>query len=354
MRSATPLLLAAALLAGCKKDPEGTDTSGTEDTGPTEPQNLYPLPDDIDTIDFVGAFRDAVTLMSTVSTQQPWLGHTTSLDVRAPGCPDFWTGPFTDAGILVGNDFGVSWYDDCLTTGGDAYDGWIWWDFDVVEYGDPTTLEGRTAEASRRLEGDGLVRDPAGGVKFEFDGEASDSFYRVDAYGYSRFVYSTTVDATVTGADIFGPDALTPDGFRTDLFMSITGGDVDTFQARGNVYFFTPQLHGRFDSIAVDMSLVGPTGAAPTDCQLEPLGWIGLRDADALWYDVVFLPRFREDIVGEPYPNDPLSVCDGCGRLYVQGIEQEGMEICVDFSFLFDGSFPLPDPDDYVLPLHAL
>jgi hypothetical protein len=146
---------------------------------------------------------------------------------------------------------------------------------------------------------------------------------------------------------------VTPEGYRTDLYQFISGGDVDRYEARGNVYMFTPQLQGKFDSIAVDIALQGPLGAGPEDCTLEPLGWIGVRDDEARWYDVVFLPRYEEDIVGDKYPNDPLSICDGKGRLYIQGIEQE-LEVEVDFSFLFDGSFELPVAEDFILPLHSL
>lgn len=339
----------AVVLAGCKgEEPVPVDTG----TAPQQLENDFPLPDDLDTIDFVTAFQNAVDLMVTVSTQRPWEGHKTSLDARRAGCPDFWTGTFLDGGEEVGSEDGVSWSDDCRTDSGLYYDGWVWWDFDVVESGDPASLEGRVSEASRRIEGDGIVGNE-GGVKFEFDGVASDSLYQLEADGYSRFVYSTTLDATVTGRDVFADDSLTPDGFRSDLFMFVTGGDVDTFEARGDVYLFTPQLMERFDSIGVDMLLPGARGAAPDDCTLEPLGWIGLRDTDAYWYDVVFLPRSQDDIIGEEYPNDPLSICDGCGRLYVQGVEQEGVDVCVDFSSVF-GNFPLPNADDYVLPIHSL
>jgi hypothetical protein len=342
---------ALLLLVACQKEPEGPPVD--TDPAPEQPKNDFPLPDDLDEIDFVTAFQEAARLMVTVNTQQPWRGHSTSLQARGAGCPDFWTDPFTVGGLeVVGSEEGVSWYDDCLLDSGRYYDGWVWWDFDVQEAGDATTLDGRVSEASRVLDGDAVVGD-ADGVRFEFDGQASDSLYQVEAYGYRRFVYSTSMDATVTGADVFTEESLTPGGFRTDLFMFTTGGDVETFEARGNVYLFAPAILDRFDSIGVDMALPGELGAAPTDCVLEPLGWMGLRDENAYWYDVVFLPRFREDIVGEEYPNDPLSVCDGCGRLYVQGVEQEGMDVCVDFSFLFD-EFPLPDPDEYVLPMHAL
>ena len=343
-------VLLATLLCGCGPEPEPAVTDSG--TGLVGSENLFPLPPDIDTIDWVSVFQDAVGMMKTVNTQSPWLGHQASLDTRQAGCPDFWTGEFEIANVVVGNEDGVSWSDDCLTGGGLYYDGWVWWDSTITESGDPGSNDGRTSDGFRQIEGDAVVGDDDG-IRFEFDGEASDSFYRLQAYGYERFVYSTTLDATITGRDMF-EGTLTPDGFRSDLFMYITGGDVDYFEARGNAYFFTPQLHGRFDSVQVDMALVGPTGASPTDCTAEPLGWIGVRDENAYWYDVVFLPRYEEDIVGEKYPNDPLSVCDGCGRLYIQGVEQQGKDVCIDFSFLFDGSFPLPDPDDYVLPLHAL
>jgi hypothetical protein len=346
-------VVALALTFACKgEEPETTTTvSTTVDTTPP----AFPLPDDIATIDFVTAYRDAMNLAVSVSTQQPWLGHTTSITGRGPGCPDFWTGEITDpSGEIVGNDFGLSWYDDCQTSLGMSYDGWVWWDFSVVEAGDPTTAEGLTSDATRTIEGDAFVSDVDGNVVFEFDGTATDSFYNVEADGYTRFTYSSTVDGTVTGSAPFGTDSLTPDGYRSDLFLFLSGGDVDAFEARGNVYMFTPQLEGRFDSIEVDLSFTGPASAAPGSCTLEPLGWIGLRDANALWYDVIFQPRYTDDIVGEPFPNDPRSACDGCGFLYVQGIAQD-IQVCMDFNFLFDGqTVPLPDPDDYVLPLHAL
>lgn len=352
--------LVLLVLAACKKEEE---EPAPGPAGPPQQEvNDFPLPEDIAEIDFVAAFQEAARLMVQVNTQAPWRGHVTSLDTRTPGCPDFWTGEITvNALEVVGRDYGVSWYDDCLadTTPGDNvpdegglyYDGWVWWDFDMQEYGDPTSLDGRVSEATRTIDGDAAVGDDVG-MMFEFDGTASDSLYHLEAYGYERSVYSTSVNATVSGRSIFGEESSTPDGYRTDLVMYTTSGDVELFEARGNVYMFSPQLMGRFDSIGLDISLQGQLGAAPDACTLEPLGWFGLRDADAYWYDVVFLPRTREDIVGEEYPNDPLSVCDGCGRLYVQGVEQD-IDICVDFSFLFD-EFPLPTADEYVLPVHAL
>ena len=342
-------LIPIAMVA-CTSNNDGETPTGDTGSDPVEP---FPLPDDLDQIDWPTVFQDAVLQMVTVNTQSVWKGHLSTLDTRQVGCPDFWQGTFTSGTQTVGGEEGIAWNDDCETAGGLYYDGWLWWDSAVVEVGDPTTYDGRSSDANRTVEGDAIVGNNDG-VRFEFDGTATDSFYNLEAYGYQRFTYSSTVEGTVTGRDVFD-GSLTPDGYRTDLFMYITGGDVDTFEARGNVYMFDAQLHERFDSIEVDMALVGPTAAAPGDCTLEPLGWIGVRDPEPFWYSVVFLPRFEEDVVGEPYVNEELSACDGCGQLYVEGVEIEGVEVCVDFSFLFDGtSFPLPDPDDYVLPLRAL
>jgi hypothetical protein len=117
----------------------------------------------------------------SVSAQQPWLGHTQSITARGPGCPDFWTGVVTDtSGALIGSDDGLLWYDDCATIDGTNYDGWVWWDAAVVEAGDPTTIEGMTSDATRTIEGDAFVSDDLG-VRFEFDGTATDSFYSVQA-----------------------------------------------------------------------------------------------------------------------------------------------------------------------------
>ncbi|MEM6926955.1 MAG: hypothetical protein AAF602_08515 [Myxococcota bacterium] len=339
----------ALLLVGCGN---GDDEATVTDTGATEAENAFPLPDDIDTIDWQNVFQEAITTLKTVNTQAVWRGHLATMATRQVGCPDFWSGQFTVGAETVGQVDGIAWYDDCRMDDSTFYDGWLGWTADVVESGDPTTFEGRVSDADRVVEGDAVVGDDDG-VRLEFDGVARDSFYRLEAYGFNRFVYTSFVEGTLTGRDVFEGTS-TSEGFRTDLFLNITGGDVDTFEARGNAYLFTPQLQGRFDSIQVDMSMPGPTGASPTDCTLEPVGWVGVRDPEAYWYDVVFLPRFREDLAEQPYDNETLSACDGCGRLYIQGIEQVGVDVCIDFSFLFDGSFPLPDADEYVLPFHGL
>lgn len=346
------------LLAACQEPTSSTATPTDDTATTTTTAPAFPLPDDLDEIDFEGAFVEAVRQLVTVTAQQPFLGHRQTIDRRSAGCPDFVAEPFTVRGVQVGREDGVAWHDDCLTTAGEAYEGWVWWDSRVSASGDPSTYDGRTVEGTRQMEGDANIDGTTGDgdplTLFEFDGTASDSLYTVEAYGYERHVYSSLVDATVTGKDVFQGSPM-PDGYRAELAMTLTGGDVDNFEARGDVYMFSEVFLDRFDSIGVDFELQGPKGAGPDVCTAEPLGWIGLRDADALWYDVVFQPRFAEDLVDIDFPNEELSACDGCGKLYVQGIEQEGVTICVDFSFLFErNAVQLPAPEDYVLPWRGL
>lgn len=352
----TPALV---LALGCAKEPTdgtgpSTDSASTSGTTPT----AFPLPDDLDQIDFPSAFEEAVRQLVAVTSQQPFAGHDFAMAHRSVGCPDFWTGPFTSGGVIVSRDDGVAWNDDCANPDGERYDGWEWWDSTFSAEGtDPSSYEGRTIEGTRLLMGDATIDHEVNGepeMLYEFDGTASDSLYRVEAYGYDRFVYSSNLDATVTGREVFRGTP-TPEGYRAELAMTITGGDVDNFEARGDIYLFSEVFLDRFDSIGVDLELQGPKGAGPDVCTAEPLGWVGLRDANAYWYDVVFQPRFREDIVDIDYYDEALSSCDGCGKLYIQGVEQEGVEICVDFSFLFQrNAITLPEPEDYAIPWRGL
>lgn len=342
MRRLLPILL---LGCGGGEDPATTAPTTTSSTTVTDD-----LPD-VSDVDFEQVYTDAVAALFLVTTQAPWQGHISALETRQPGCPDLWVGGVEDA-MMTADDGGASWADDCRTEGGLYYDGWVWWDFDASAAGDAETSDGRIEEASRVLEGDAVVGVDQD-VRFEFKGRAEDYTYQVNAANdYSRWIYRTTVDGTVTGTDVFS-GTLTPRGWRTDLYLELTGGDVDHIEARGNVYMFEPQLGDRFDSIQVDLDLPGEKGAGPDDCILEPLGWIGVRDPDAVWYDLVFLPRFTDDIIGEEYPNDPLSECDGCGTLYIRGIEAG--EVCIDLASAFAAAeSAVPQTEEFVLTLHDL
>ncbi len=359
MRHALAIVVVAGLVGACKPADEGTTPIGT--TGGTS-EVTTTLPD-VSDLDLEALYSDALRYLLAVTASAPYEGHRIVMDTRVGGCPDIWAGGVEDA-MLDSDSGGLSWSDDCRTAGGLGYEGWVWWDATANGNGQRDSAEGRTVEGSRQIEGDALV-DQEGDARLEFKGTANDYLYRVDsdygAYtttdgdqqgGYSRWIYRSTVDATVTGADLFD-GTLTPKGWRSDLYLDITGGDVDRFQARGNVYLFEPQIEERFDSIQVDMDLPGRRGAGPDDCILEPLGWIGLRDPDAIWYDLVFLPRNTSDIIGEPYENPELSACDGCGTLYIRGIEAG--EVCVDLSSIFDeAEDALPAIDDFILTLHEL
>ncbi len=334
------------LLAGCGGGPEDTGGEPATNRGPAE---TLPLPDVAD-VDFPAAYANALRQLATVSTDVPWRGFTSTLAGVEPGCPDLWVGaPATD-------DFddddasGLSWYDTCTVADGTEWNGYAYWETSVSASGLVDSYEGRTTEATRSLIGDGTVKAADGNLRWSFDGEASDSIYEVVGDGYTTWTWSSLVDGTVGGTDVFAETA-TPGGYRTDLYLSAIGGVGERIEARGDLYMFTDLLDGRFDSIAADLTLDGPNGAAPDACTLEPRGWIGLRDPEAYWYDLVFLPAEVEDYQ-DPYANDPLGECDGCGTLYIRGVEQG--EVCVDLMFLFTEGVVRPPVSDFVLPLRDL
>jgi hypothetical protein len=340
-------LLTIGLLAGCKKEPTGGNEAVTDQRGPAD---VLEIPD-VSGIDFPAVYLEAMRLNLQVSTSRPWAGHLASIDDVEDGCPDLYVGGPPVDDVMIDEDArGLSWYDTCTTSEGLAYDGYSYWETDVSLTGQVDTVEGQTISATRSLATDAAVLQENGDLRWEFDGEASDSIYEVEAQGYSHWTYSTLVTGTVSGPDSFTDDSMTPGGYRTDLYLYATGGDVDELQARGNTYLFSDRLESRFDSTAMDLTLIGVSGAGPTDCTLEPYGWIGLRDENAYWYDLVFLPTDLLD-AQEPYENDPLSECDGCGTFYIRGVEQG--PLCVDFSVLFN-EITRPTVEEFVLPLHTL
>ncbi|MCA9571082.1 MAG: hypothetical protein KC656_24750, partial [Myxococcales bacterium] len=298
-------------------------------------------------------FRQGIDLAMTVNARTLFDSHRMATQAFVPGCPDVYIGlpPEDVADLRLGMDApGVTWADHCAQDEASVfYSGYGYWEGDVRVSGVAGTPEGLTIDGDRMLVADGVMGD-ADGVVFEFDGEASDAMQNTVATDYSSFRYSSLVDGTSTGSHPFPAGSPTPEGWRADLYVEVTGGDVESIELRGNAYFFTGTLAQRFDSIAVDLSFTGELGAGPDDCTLEPLGWIGLRDPDAVWYDLVFLPRSENDITGQPYPNDPLQQCDGCGTLYIRGVEQG--TVCPDFTGVFD--LTPPTVDEFVLSVREL
>ncbi|MFT4976673.1 MAG: hypothetical protein ACI8S6_002578 [Myxococcota bacterium] len=332
------LLILNMLLIGCNKDAEDSGL----DLG--EPAEELVLPD-MDGIDLPTAFADAIRLATEVSLDAAWRSNLQTLELRHEGCPDLYVGAPQEGDFEADEDYsGVAWNDYCSTPGGLYYGGYVYWDSRLTGEGDKDTAEGRTLQGSREMTANAVVGDNTT-VMFEFKGSGSDSLYLAQAKGYSRWVYSSLVEATVTGTAV--AEAGDDGGWRTDLYVYATGGDADSLELRGNVFFFEPRIQDRFDSVAVELSFAGPNGAAPDACTAEPTGWMGLRDANAYWYDLVFQPTSVEEGAS---PDTEYSACDGCGTLYIRGVETvEYGEVCVDFSWLWsEGTVDLPDPTDFI------
>jgi hypothetical protein len=131
---------------------------------------------------------------------------------------------------------------------------------------------------------------------------------------------------------------------------------VEQVEIRGNAYFFSPMIAGRFDSVAMDLALLGPGALGPEDCALEPRGWIGLRDEEAYWYELVFGPLATDDATGGDTSSEAYTDCDGCGKLYIRGTEvTEVGTVCPDLEAARQSAaLSPPEATDYVLPLHSL
>ncbi|MCO4774129.1 MAG: hypothetical protein KDA24_29125 [Deltaproteobacteria bacterium] len=316
----------AVLLAACPSEDE---------PAPTGPGLVLP---DISDIDFPSAMAEAIELTFTADMRASWAGHASTLEFTRQGCPDFWLSP-QDA----------SWQDHCTTVSGVEYNGDLMWsDALSLDGEDPESALGVTTQGARVLEGAAQV-DDQGELLYSFVGSGSDALYRSEAAGYLQWRYSSRVFARVRGESAYPSDGATPGGMLLGLDLSYSGGQTSELSARGDVHLPGDRIATRFDSVSLDIELAGPGALLPDECQVEPRGWISLRDADAIWYDLVLQPRFTDDATDDPFPNEPYSRCEGCGTLYVRGVESA--EVCVDFSSLFDGRLQPPDPSGYVLPV---
>jgi hypothetical protein len=349
-------LAALALsLAACKDDkPGGAPDDTTAD--PNEPAPELPLPD-LSGIDLGAAYQESLAAVLSVHAGVAFDGHAQALARSHAGCPDVWLGApadLVDADQVDEDARGLSWSDTCETPGGLFFRGTMYWESDARASGDATTSAGRSEQGSRTLIGAGAIGD-ATETQFQMRGEVSDAMSRVIAPDYERWTWSSTVNASVSGTDAMDPIASpTPGGWRAGLYLAATGGDADRIEARGDLYLFEHRIAGRFDSVAVQLALPGENAAGPTDCTLEPRGWIGLRDENAWWIDVVFLPTGEDDATAE-HPEDEYTACDGCGKVYVRGLEEEAIgEVCPDFSVFFaEGAVPQIPVTDYIQSGHG-
>jgi len=313
------------LLVGCPSD------GGDEPPTPT-----VVLPD-ISGIDFPAAMAQALELTFSADLRAAWTGHGASLELTRSGCPDFWV-----------TDEDAEWRDHCTTFAGIAWNGEAAWSNALVVDGDPESALGVTTVGARSLDGAAQV-DDGPELLFGFSGTGDDSLYVSEAPGYLQWRYASRVDARVRGTAAYPADGPTPGGMLLGLDLSYSGGATSELFARGDVHLPGGVLAGRFDSVSLDVTLDGPGAALPDECVTEPRGWISLRDTDAVWYDLILQPRFTDDATVDPYPNEPYSLCEGCGTLYVRGVESA--QVCVDFASLFDGRLQPPDPGGYVLPI---
>lgn len=334
--------LALVCLAACA--PETTEAPPKD----RNTEDILEVPD-LTGIDFPAAYGDAIRLATTVVGSQPWNTHVAMLADRDPACPDVFAGvPDGEIDDLDPDMGGSSWLDFCETGAGETWAGWAWWLSEGVHAGD--VEQGLNTDfGSRELIADATVQ-VGDGARWEFDGAMSESVNYPLGQATEDWTWSSLIEGTFTGSDAFAGSA-TPSGWRTDLYLEASRGNTGRrLEARGNVYLFDARHHERFDSLVMDLEVLDAAAAGPEGCVQEPLGWIGLRDTDAVWYDLVFLPRTGDDITAPPYEN-PHSVCDGCGTLYVRGVESG--EICVDLSFALDLIDP-PDVQSFVLPHRGL
>jgi hypothetical protein len=338
-------LLPALVVIACGAPPEPT--------GPDLDDPVVLEPPDLTGVDLPAAFADAFRAIAAVDVRTPWKGHLAALGRAEPGCPDVYFGnPDVENIDIRTRGKGLSWMDYCQQGDGSVYSGFAYWETRVVADGDPETALGRTIDATRLLFGDGTVAR-GDDMLFEFVGQASDALSLSTAPDFERWTYTSRVEGTVTGALALDGGPL-PGGYRTDLYRRTAGGSEESLEARGNLFLFEHRIAGRFDSLAVDLAMLGPAGAGPNDCTAEPNGWIALRDEDAFWYDLVFEPRRTGDPQDPDYDNSPYAGCDGCGTLYLRGLEQPSTEVCVDLSFLWAGGLDHPPARDFVFTLRDL
>lgn len=320
------------LLACTSEEPE---ESGITPEGPE-----LSLPD-LDGIDLPAAVQEAMNLAVGLSLGAPWQGNVRSLtELAREGCPDFYVGAPPETNIEVD----LSWYDQCRTAGGLFFDGYLGWNQSLSLEGDPTDTVGETVQGTRSLAGDGAIGDD-NGLFLGFNGEGEEALYRVTAPDYQHWTWSSLLQGTVEGSNATSLAG----GWRSDLYFYSIGGDAEHLELRGNAYFPELRIQERFDSFAMELVLEGELGAVPDTCTQEPSGWIGLRDEQAFWYDLIFMPLDDQD----DYVDAPYSSCDGCGQLFLRGVEApvDLGTVCVDLSGIFPQLLP-PQPEDFVFTLH--
>lgn len=311
------------LLLACA-GPEAVEDDPFAGEGP----DALPLPDFSD-VDLSAAANDALRRIVRLDTAAGWAGLVDSVGSRTEGCPDLYAGtPDGDLDELDEDSPGLSWSDTCTTSAGRSYGGYAYWE---TELHHTAGTEGR-----RRIVAQAAVSHE-GELESWLKGEAEEAF--LSSEGHWR--RNVTVDWTVEGVVPEGA-GLPTEGYRAAAQLELTGGVLEeALTGSGNVFLHGERIEERFDSIEFDLDIQGELGAGPEDCTAEPVGWIGLRDPDAHWAHIVFLPTAGDTGVD--------AACDGCGTVFVRGVEQD-FEACVDLDGLFELASE-PAAKDYVLSL---
>jgi hypothetical protein len=280
---------------------------------PEDPPALTPPP--LDGLDLESAIAAALDRAVRTSAGRVLDAHVGALDQGTPTCPDLYLGapPEGDPDLVDGH----AWADHCDETL--SFDGWASWSIEATSAGDPNTPVGRTIDGTRRLEGDLQIwRDEL--QLLGFDGVAEDSLSRTDTDAGASWRWASYLEGSVEGTLTDLPK------MRAELSLEAVGGPAASLTLRGDVYAPSAPLDDVFDSLRLDIAWQDPATSF-ADCPDEPVGWIGVRDDEAWWFDVVFQP-LPGDV--DPTPNP----CDGCGELYIRGLPTETL-VCPDLSFLW-------------------
>jgi hypothetical protein len=353
-RSAVALVLLGVV--SCKGKEGDTGSEREVELGAPAAQLVLP---DLSDVDEQAAILEAMDIALSIRGANIWAGHERAFERRFEGCPDVYVGAPEDSDLDEDDaerGEGMSWSDFCESAGGLYFRGWHHWISAVSTTGDVNDSAGQTQEAGRRLSGNAVIGD-ADDIRYEFEGEVSDSVYVVQAGDYRRETWSSQLTGSAHGTDLFAlASSPTPSGYRADLYVAVQTGDVQRFEARGDIYLYEDRIQDRFDSVSMSLEFIGELGAGPEDCTAEPRGWIGLRDENAWWLDVVFQPAGDDDAT-DAYEDPDYSPCDGCGTAYLRGIEQtvELGEICLDLSAVWSAEgLAAPDPSSYISQLRDL
>ena len=290
---------------------------------------------DMTGIDFEEAFVEMVKNTNYVQLNPIWDANQTAVTRGRTTCPDLYVGgPEVGDNLDLREADGVSWRDECATSAGMQYSGFVYWDIPSFS---------PNVRASRQLAAGGSVK-LYNELLFSFSGEATDTFNTVyDGEELVQWSYSTTVAGTVRGQDAVDEGM----AYRSDLSFSASGHqNTSTLSLSGEMYWLRYRVQDRFDTLIASLSMVDPAVHTSDECPDEPVGRVSLRDTGGVWYDLVFTPT-----------NDlEEQICDGCGTLYLRGLETiEYGEVCPDFSTIWPGyNIRIPTNEEFILTIQQL